>query len=292
MLLTGWGWLLYDEIHPFKSPASLTWIQWLGNLTLTEIWRPNVIGADGTRFFLGVAWTLCYEEQFYLVCGLLMCLGPRHFFRNCLGVTALIVLSILYIMATTGVGDRSGFFFDGRWLEFACGIGLYYRIHHTPANLPVWRRHLMEGSLFLVFAFSLASWLILKNSFLEELFVSSLFAMELVPLFRFDRIWLSAKAWRGIWMCGTMCYSFYLLHSITVKALSNVFFRLGIEGLWMTTLVTIPFCILFAVALSWPFHCLVERRYLNTKPVDLDELSSRKPAAVTADYPLPAVPSE
>lgn len=50
------------------DPAGLTPIGWIGNMTLTELWLPALFG--GSDFFiLRVAWTLWYEEQFYLVCG-------------------------------------------------------------------------------------------------------------------------------------------------------------------------------------------------------------------------------
>ncbi|MES1255954.1 MAG: acyltransferase, partial [Acidobacteriota bacterium] len=49
--------------------------QWLGNLTLTETWRHHVVGGPRGHF-PGQAWTLCYEEQFYMVVGALL-LFPR-----------------------------------------------------------------------------------------------------------------------------------------------------------------------------------------------------------------------
>jgi peptidoglycan/LPS O-acetylase OafA/YrhL len=48
------------------SPA-----QWFGSITLTEIWRSHVFGGQ-KGLILGHAWTLCYEEQFYAVCGALL----------------------------------------------------------------------------------------------------------------------------------------------------------------------------------------------------------------------------
>jgi peptidoglycan/LPS O-acetylase OafA/YrhL len=289
LAITGLNWLLFDEIHPFKPPSSLSWLQWIGNVSLTEIWRPNVIGADSSRFFLGVAWTLCYEEQFYLVCGLLMWLSPRNFFRNSLWLTVAICLPVLYKMATGDVGQRSGFFFDGRWIEFACGIGVYYRLHEVPKNCRGIGKHAMEGVFLIWFAINLVVWKSQKNQLLEELFVSSFFAMILVPLFKFDRVWFTSMAWRGIWVCGTMCYSFYLVHAIPVKVLSNLFYRAGIEGLWMTALVVLPACIVLSAFLGWFFYCLVERRFLNTKPVEFDELFSRRKA--TENMPCATIPS-
>src|SRR5262249_10829057 len=65
--------------HPIARPWSLTFQQWIGNLTLTESWLPRVLGTE-QRYFMGTAWTLCYEEQFYAVTGLLLLLARRRFF--------------------------------------------------------------------------------------------------------------------------------------------------------------------------------------------------------------------
>jgi peptidoglycan/LPS O-acetylase OafA/YrhL len=55
--------------------------QWLGNLTLTESWRWHAIG-DQRAHFPAQAWTLCYEEQFYAVVGLLLAISRRRFFSG------------------------------------------------------------------------------------------------------------------------------------------------------------------------------------------------------------------
>ena len=45
--------------------------QWFGNLTLIETWRHHVFGSIRGHF-IGQAWTLCYEEQFYFVTGMVL----------------------------------------------------------------------------------------------------------------------------------------------------------------------------------------------------------------------------
>ena len=52
--------------EPIPRPQSLSWWHWLGQFTLTEEWRGNVVGPP-KQYFAGHLWTLCYEEQFYLV---------------------------------------------------------------------------------------------------------------------------------------------------------------------------------------------------------------------------------
>src|SRR5438046_10643777 len=73
-------------------PGALDWRQWLGNLTLTETWRAHVWGPP-RNVFTGVAWSLCFEEQFYAGCFLALWLAPgRLFFRALGGVTAVVAL--------------------------------------------------------------------------------------------------------------------------------------------------------------------------------------------------------
>ena len=64
--------------------------QWLGNLTAVESWRHHV-GGGPTRYLMPNTWTLCYEEQFYLVAGLMLAFAPRRIFA----VTAILTVVVL-----------------------------------------------------------------------------------------------------------------------------------------------------------------------------------------------------
>jgi len=68
------------------SPRSLTLPQWIGNLTLTETWRPHLAGGEAS-VLTRVAWSLCFQEQFYVVCCLVLWLTPGRLFRTLAGVT-------------------------------------------------------------------------------------------------------------------------------------------------------------------------------------------------------------
>ena len=48
-------------------PQDLSAAQWLGNVTLTESWR-HLVGGGPQEIFTRVAWSLCFEEQFYFLC--------------------------------------------------------------------------------------------------------------------------------------------------------------------------------------------------------------------------------
>ncbi|MBP7634581.1 acyltransferase, partial [Candidatus Ozemobacteraceae bacterium] len=62
LLLTG------GEVSPLKVPSCQ---QIIGNLTLTETWRP-LLFSEPEYLLLGPAWSLCYEEQFYFLMGLMI----------------------------------------------------------------------------------------------------------------------------------------------------------------------------------------------------------------------------
>lgn len=52
--------MLTNSVAPIERPWEFTPIQWLGNLTLTESWRTNVVSLGSpTDYLLGQAWTLC-----------------------------------------------------------------------------------------------------------------------------------------------------------------------------------------------------------------------------------------
>src|ERR1043166_3392561 len=77
-----YGWsapLLSDPPWAQYRPWWYSPSQWIGNLTLTETWRHHVFG-DLRGHFPGQAWTLCYEEQFYFVTGMLLLCARRRFF--------------------------------------------------------------------------------------------------------------------------------------------------------------------------------------------------------------------
>jgi peptidoglycan/LPS O-acetylase OafA/YrhL len=79
--------------------------------------------------FLQQSWTLCYEEQFYALTGLMLLVAPRRFFAAGLTLTTAVVLIMIFCQwhhVTT-----AGFFFDGSWMTFAAGMLVYYRINYA-----------------------------------------------------------------------------------------------------------------------------------------------------------------
>src|SRR5262249_51555506 len=117
------GW--HDNGYAIRllSPGQLDRWQWLGNLTLTETWRPHVVGPK-TWLYTRVAWSLCYEEQFYVICVVVLLLTPLRLYG------ALAVFTFVTEVVALALWDSGRLYtIDGtflvRWHEFAIGLAVY-----------------------------------------------------------------------------------------------------------------------------------------------------------------------
>ncbi|HWI17129.1 MAG TPA: acyltransferase [Vicinamibacterales bacterium] len=268
-LAFGSGWMDTFAIPPLEDPRTLSTEQWLGNLTLTESVRFH-FSSEPYRMFMGHAWTLAYEEQFYVVCGILLLVCPRRFF---VGVAAVTVLTCFVAPLTfKKIGLYTfGFFFDGRWFVFAAGVTVYYALNYaSPRGIRV-----IATSLFAAFiaAGVFFRWLLERQAggtmgpdevqLGLEFVVGASFALVLLLTHRWDRSIATARAGQPISWCGRMCYSVYLVH-LPLTNLSNSYVEyLGAGGFWGTVLIAIPAGILISVAAGWVFFHIVEKRFLN-----------------------------
>jgi peptidoglycan/LPS O-acetylase OafA/YrhL len=240
----------HRPLSDIPSPSALSWSQWLGTLTLIEAWRPW-LGGDATRWLVGHAWTLAYEEQFYAVFGILVWLTPRRQARAVSLISAG-VLALPYAVVLTGIPFPTGFFFDGAWLLFAAGTAVFYMRESPPARVAA-----TMAALTLITAV-LAPWLRV------ELLIAGTFAVILIALRPHDgRI----MAWplTPLYACGVRCYSVYLVHWPITKLLSHGIAALGLAGPGATLFITIPVCIAGSLIAAWRFHASIERRFLNVR---------------------------
>jgi peptidoglycan/LPS O-acetylase OafA/YrhL len=269
--LLDYGWrapLLSGDPWPQYRPSWYTPTQWLGNIALIETWRHHLFG-NIRAHFPGQAWTLCYEEQFYFVTGMLLLTSRRWFFPGIALVTA-----VTAIVASIG-GPLNGFFFDGSWLLFAAGVAVFYRIRHASG----WRATAVD--LVLIAAIPASWWVPVP---IYGAVVGFMFAAALPWLYRFDGQVASAQTLKPLLLCGQMCYSLYLVHQIPVKAVTTALARAGAAGPTATLLLAMPLSIAVSVGLGWAFHVAVERRFLNTPARALDgPRSVNAPVLVAAE---------
>ena len=264
---------------PWKIPA----VHWIGNLTLTETWLGNVLKYPfaWNNLFIGPAWTLCYEEQFYAVVGILIWLAGPRYYAAIVALTA----AVVWRSVTSPASYNSGFFFDGRWLSFAAGVAVYYDLQHAN-RLQTW---LLRGLLVAGIAWSWHDPAILKAPSSIELdrFIVFAFALLLVFLHRWDSR-IHHSAWlRPITVCGTMCYSIYLMHWVVARPISHGMQLLGWTTVTEVLLVVLPLSLAACVAVGALFHILVERRFLNA-PLTAAGGPTRTGALKTPADPLPA----
>lgn len=248
--------------HPeclFRPWWYSTW-QWLGNLSLTETWRNHCIGS-GKALFLGQAWTLCYEEQFYAVTGLLLILTPRHFFASAAIIT--ILVGIVMCAASQLGLPIEGFFFNGLWIQFALGVLVYYQINYAG------KIHYWTGVLFLLIGIVYigSNWSCLleeEKNWTQSYFGAFVFALIMLALRPWDDILIRSPVLRPMQLCGVMCYSLYLVHVPVVTIMHGCFLYWRFPCDTLNPWITMPFYCSLAIVVSWGFHLVIERRFINS----------------------------
>lgn len=223
----------------FTQPPSSVNIgagRWLAVVTLTQ----GLAGAPGA--VNAAYWSLCFEEQFYLLVALTLLAPARHRWH---WLMALTLLAGLYHLAQWPASWRWDGVFLEYWLEFACGIAAF-------AWLRVPGRRAWAAA---VFAIALASALAGRNGPLAISFGVSVAFVLLAP---FDTAIAATRLGRVLMTLGVMSYSLYLVHAPLCLRLAKLAQR------WDA-----PFMAGFALAVAVSllagvaFHLVVERRFLN-----------------------------
>ena len=249
--------LLTNSIAPIERPWRFDLPQWIGNLTLTESWRYHLPFSDSPRdYIIGQAWTLCYEEQFYLVVGAALIFAARRFFSVAAAVTIGVIL-LLEVAPLAGL-RFNGFFFDGYWIAFAMGILVYWQINYGTRTTAFATWGLLVAGL--IYAVTIGP----KQGELErDLAAAAIFGMMLFALHRWDARMAAWPALRPLKLAGVICFSLYLSHAVIVRTISTGLYGAGLTDPTVTVLVVLPICLAAAIAVGWAFHYLVERHFLN-----------------------------
>jgi len=253
------------------SPGELSWPEWLGNLTLTETWRPRVLGGGPYRNLTRISWTLCFEEQFYLIGFLLLLLFPRRLFGALLGATAA-------IFAWSAVAHDAGWFyklegtFPRHWHEFAVGLAVYWRL--AVADSQPGRR-----AVDLVLAMLAALGLYRGNTVMA---VVGIFGLVLIGLRPFDSTLTDWRILAPFRACGRRCYSIYLIHLPVCTVGTEALVQLGYDGFWTKGLAVAPLVALAGVGTGWVFFAVVESKFHNPAPSRLQSPAD-PPAAPEPD---------
>ncbi len=257
---------LHDGQHALQldSPQVLKTMQWVGNVTLTEEWRPLVWRPPSGRVFTRIAWSLCYEEQFYFVCFLALLIAPKR-----LG-GLLVIITITNFLIRLGMEDTgrlhliAGSFFY-LWHEFAIGLAVYWRLNVAgPPRL----KSAIDITLVVLVGIGLLGYVTSPVPY--SLFAASLFGLGLIVMRRWDEPSLTWAWLEPLRACGRRCYSMYLVH-LPICTVGNLWlYEQGMTGFWARVLLMIPLVSAVAVAGSWVFFWGVERHFLNLPIVTRD----------------------
>lgn len=243
---------------PRLSRFSLT--DWIANYTATASWLPGVMGKQ-TQHLMANTWTLCYEEQFYVIAGLLLVFASRRFFL----AAYLIAASTLIVRHLCRHFEVSinGFFFDGHWLLFACGILMYQKVNY----LQGWQAKGAWCTLALGSVYGLYERMTATDAYDrhvgEYIFVACVFAILLSVVKRWDQQLASHWTLRPFASCGKISYSLYLTHFPVTVLIGSSLAYVGITQDAHVFLVTIPLCLLASFPLGLLFYHLVEKHFIN-----------------------------
>ena len=252
----------YPEGGAIRDPRTLTLSQWLGNVTLTEEWRHHVFGAP-KRYVMVVAWSLCYEEQFYIVMGLLLLLMANRLFTGA-AVVSLMVGCIAFAVPAESI---RGFFFDLRWFTFAGGILLYWQVNYGGR----WAWRVAPAVYLAVFVGAVglnpSGALMLRTGHPTretDLLLMGATCFGLWLIHPWDKQIVRSRWLAPLVFCGRHCYSLYLVHSPIVTVVSKIMYDAGFRSDMATVCVVVPACLSLSLLVASGFYRLVERRFINS----------------------------
>jgi peptidoglycan/LPS O-acetylase OafA/YrhL len=210
---------------------------------------------------LGQAWTLCYEEQFYAVTGLILLCCPKRYFSAAIGVT--LGVAITWLQGRRSAWPIDGYFFDGAWFQFALGILLYHAITSGRRGA-----RSVAAAVFLATTVSAASF---GRSLLEPdkngpqvYLCAGLFALAALGLFPLDRNVIGSRIGGWLRPIGLMCYSLYLVHVPVVDLIRAGLEAAGVATDHLSPFVSLPLCAIPSLVIAWAFHRTVEVRFMRS----------------------------
>ncbi len=267
------------------APSGFARAHWFGNLTLTETWRPLFYGPS-TMLLNRVAWALCYQEQFYLICFLALVFAPRRLY-GALGAATLAIVAFRVLAWDSGrLGHYFGLFPD-LWHEFAVGLVLYWRINVATS---AWSRRAVELGLLGLFAIGYRSGLISTAA-------AAAFGLILIGFHRWDDAIARVRRLDPLRLCGRRSYSIYLIHLPVCTVGNALLAEAGLAGFWATALVMVPAVTAASVGAGWLFYDAVDRRFTRLPTLWSPAASAPVatpaivPAAAEVDSPSGAMPS-
>lgn len=280
------AYFLFPSVMGGRTPPPL----W-SFLTFTQ----NFNLQPGTAF--SHAWSLCIEEQFYLVLPLLLVLGLRFGSRRAHGWALLVLLMVVGIASRAvlwmaygreSVGNIDGYHPNiyyatlGRFDEFLPGIAVAMLKNFHPAQ---WQRVTRHGHV--VFGFGVAASAVMLYavhrhyyvdgygySFFMTAFGYSLIAMAfavLVVAALSPGSWLHRVRIPGAFHLAMWSYSIYLSHKAVAHVVQGQTKAFSLSSAATLALITLACVVVGAALYRWveaPFMVLRRRRFPTSFPGD------------------------
>jgi peptidoglycan/LPS O-acetylase OafA/YrhL len=258
--------------HELPLASSLNLWQWLGNIGLFETWRYH-FGGGPPNVLTRVAWSLCFQEQFYAVCALVLWLAPKRFFRAIL-IANFLILALWWTVCDIGAARYLAGFAPERWLDFSLGMAVFARLNIEMSAL---RRRLL--TLVLVAVPLWAAWGVVAThgTFHVSTLAAGLFAATLALIRRFDSQICEASVTKPFQALGRISYSVYLIHLPVCVIGAAWLLGFGVRGFWGHALITLPAITLGSILVGWIFFQTVECHFVNP-----NRLPAQQPATPLA----------
>jgi peptidoglycan/LPS O-acetylase OafA/YrhL len=260
--------LLTRVVKSFVSPAAdqlaRTPVEYVQNLTLTQwltlLKAPEVAAYENPTLFVTSYWSLCYEEQFYLLIALMLVLAKTLKQSIFAWVGGFAVLAAIWNFRNVSLSY--GIFLD-YWLHFAIGVLVFYRLCQVQT---AWGRRVADAGLVAMAIFSACMlWRSGEASGVErfvyrEWLVASLFAVFLIVSRPLDDKFNASLAGRMLKGLGLISFSLYLIHQFNMIAIRKVVVAVLPHSLGFLQLGFEVACHLALAATFWHF---CERPFLS-----------------------------
>jgi peptidoglycan/LPS O-acetylase OafA/YrhL len=249
-------------------PASWTVPGWIQNATLTQwvsmVATPGAAPWHNSVNFVPAFWSLQHEEQFYLVCGVLMLAAPLH---RVWSILVMMAISLAWIVLAPWFTPTPyhGLFLE-MWAYFGLGAIVFYRLCR-PSQLVA--RRIVDGVGLAACVLAGVTWLWARDAHapnadaLRHLTVATSFCVALVALRSFDERIARHPWFRPFMALGTITYSLYLIHQFNVVAVAG-FVSWFVPQRWLAASIVVQVGTHLGMAAA--FWSLFERPFLNRSP--------------------------
>jgi peptidoglycan/LPS O-acetylase OafA/YrhL len=237
-------------------------VAWLQNLTMTQwlssLTHPTSYAFQNPTLFVAGFWSLNYEEQFYLVMGLLL-FSAMALRRSML--SGILLLMIPALIWNLYFPSRSYGFFLEYWVAFALGALVFYRLCKMTTPASRWATDLGLFGLLLFSLYCRSSVPHGMRSVYFEWIVTSSFALVLVALRGLDDRFRASTMGVVLGSFGLISYSLYLTHQVNLRSSQLIADKLIRWGLPHGLGFFVRIAVMSAIAAIFWYFC--ERPFLN-----------------------------